>query len=107
MSWDWDAEDINPDKNDRKIWVLITPKMIEEEARECAEAKLPMVEAGQEPPSVRSENKQVMTMYVVTKGLEGVMQVSMPVCQVIGTPIRGPKVTVQVPSEWSRLSESS
>ena len=32
MSWDWDAEDINPDKNNRKVWVPVTPKMLGEGA---------------------------------------------------------------------------
>jgi len=48
-----------------------------------------------------------MTMYAVMKGLEGVLQASMPIHQVIGTPIPGPEVTVWAPSKWSRLSESS
>ena len=26
MSWDWDAEDIDPDEDDRKVWVPVTPK---------------------------------------------------------------------------------
>ena len=107
MSWDWDAEDINPDKNNRNIWVSKTPNTIEEEAGECVEAKLPTFEAGQGPPSTRSKNKWVRTMYVVTKRQEGVVQASTPIHQVIGTPIRDPKVTIWVPSEWSRLSESS
>src|SRR5882724_6411456 len=31
MSWDWDATDINPDKDDGYMWVPITPKTVEEE----------------------------------------------------------------------------
>ena len=32
MSWDWDTEDINPDKDNRKVWVPVTPKMLGEGA---------------------------------------------------------------------------
>jgi len=28
MSWDWDAEDIDPDEDDRRTWVPITPKTL-------------------------------------------------------------------------------
>ena len=59
------------------------------------------------PPAPGVKKKRVMTMYVVTKGPEGVVQASMPICQVIGTLIRGPKVTFWAPSKWSGLSESS
>jgi len=27
MSWDWDAEDIDLDQDDRRIWVPIVPKI--------------------------------------------------------------------------------
>ena len=26
MSWDWDAEDVDLDDDNRKIWVLVIPK---------------------------------------------------------------------------------
>jgi len=32
MSWDWDAEDINLDKNDGRMWVPITPKTLKDKA---------------------------------------------------------------------------
>ena len=93
MSRDWDAKEIDLDE-DGRIWVLITPKMLEEEAREYAEVKLTMVKAGKELLSPRRENSQVMTMYRATKCLRRVVQASTPIHQVIGTPIMGPKVTV-------------
>jgi len=46
-------------------------------------------------------------MYAVTEGLEGFMQTSTHICQVVGMPISGPMVTICVPSEWSGLAESS
>ena len=32
MSWDWDTKDINPDEDDRRMWVPITPKILKDEA---------------------------------------------------------------------------
>jgi len=32
MNWDWDAEDVDLDKNGGQIWVPITPKTLDEEA---------------------------------------------------------------------------
>jgi len=104
MSWDWDAD---LDENDRWIWVPITPKTLDEEALQAAEAKLQTVEVEEELLTTRSEPHQVMSMYVVTNGPRGVIQASMPVPQVVGTPIMGPMAIVQASSEWSRLTESS
>jgi len=51
MIWDWDAYDIDLEENDGKMWVPITCKTIEDEAMECVEAKLAMVEVEQELPN--------------------------------------------------------
>ena len=32
ISWDWDAEDIDPDEDNRRMWVPITPKTLDNEA---------------------------------------------------------------------------
>jgi len=63
--------------------VPITPKTLEEEALEPAEAKLETVEVEEEPPTTRSEPCWVMSIYTVTKGPSRVMQASTPVHQVI------------------------
>ena len=39
MSWDWDAEDINPDENNSWEWFPITPKTLEDKARQFTETK--------------------------------------------------------------------
>jgi len=31
MSWDWDAEDIDLDEDDERMWVPITPKTLKDE----------------------------------------------------------------------------
>jgi len=28
MAWDWDAEDIDPHKDDGKLWVTVMPQMM-------------------------------------------------------------------------------
>jgi len=52
MSWDWDAEDIDPDENDGREWIPITPKTLEDEARQFAERK-PAVTEAEEMPLIR------------------------------------------------------
>ena len=39
MSWDWDAKDIDPDKDDRRMWVPITPKTLDDKAMQTMEVK--------------------------------------------------------------------
>ena len=39
MSWDWDAEDIDLDKDDGRMWVPITPKTLQDEAMRTTEVK--------------------------------------------------------------------
>jgi len=39
MSWDWDTEDIDLDENDSWKWVPITPKTLEDKARQFTETK--------------------------------------------------------------------
>jgi len=107
MSWDWDAEDIDPDKNDGRMWVPITPKTLEDKAMKIAETKPVVSEAEEEVPTIRSKSCQTMSMYAVTNRPGKVIQASMPILQVVGTPVMGPEVIVQVSSKWSRLTESS
>ena len=107
MSWDWDAEDIDPDKNDRWIWVPITPKTLDEEALWAVEAKPETFKVEEQLPTSGSKPHWVMSMYAVTNRPGGVRHATMPVCQVVGTPIMGPKANVHAPSEWSGISGSS
>jgi len=92
MSWDW---------------VPITPKTLEDEARQCAESKPAVTEAEEEMPIIRSEPFQMMSVYAVTNGPEGVIQASTPICQAMGTSITGPRATIQSSSEWSGIPDSS
>ena len=32
MCWSWNAKDIDLDKDDGRVWIPVTPKMLEEEA---------------------------------------------------------------------------
>ena len=35
MCWSWNAEDIDPDKDDGKVWIPMMPKTLDEEAGEA------------------------------------------------------------------------
>ena len=35
MCWSWNTEDIDPDEDDRKVWIPMMPKMLEAEAKEA------------------------------------------------------------------------
>jgi len=107
MSWDWDTEDIDLDENDGWMWVPITPKKLEDKAKQFAETKPAVAEAEEEVPTIRSEPHWMMSIHAVTNGPGGVVQASTPVFQVVKTLITGPRATVQLPSEWSRIPESS
>ena len=99
MSWDWDADNINLDENDSQEWVPITPKTLEDKARQFAESKPVVTEAEEEMPLIRSKPRQTMSVYAITNRPEGVVQTSTPVCQAMGTPITGPRATVWSSSE--------
>ena len=32
MCWSWNTKDIDPDEDDGKVWIPVTPKTLEEEA---------------------------------------------------------------------------
>jgi len=107
MSWDWDAKDINPDKDDGRMWVPITPKTLEDEAIQTVEVKWSTSEDEEEPRAVGDGPHRTMSMYMVSHRLTGVVQASMPIWKVLGTPIIGPGETNRSPSKWSGLPESS
>src|SRR5882724_11882963 len=107
MSWDWDAKDIDPDKDDGWMWVPITPKTLEDEAIQTAEVKQSTSEDEEELCAVGDGPHQMMSMYVVSHGPNEVVQASTPIRQVVGMPIIGPGETNRSPSKWSGLPESS
>ena len=49
----------------------------------------------------------MMSVYTITNGPEGVVQASTPICQAVGRPVTGPRATVQLPSEWGGIPDSS
>ena len=106
MSWDWDAKDINPDEDDRRVWVPITPKTLEDKALQTTEVKPAISEDEEELWAIKNRPHQT-SMYVVTHRPARVVQASTPVHQVMGMPIIGPGETSQSPSEWSGIPESS
>ena len=73
MCWSWNAEDIDPDEDDGKVWIPVMPKTLEEEAEEA-----------QGSPHMPSGVKEMM-VYLVGQGLAGDMQARMPVRQAVAT----------------------
>ena len=53
MCWSWNTEDIDPDEDDGKMWIPITPRTMEEQA-------VQLWETPQMPPG-----RKVMTVYLV------------------------------------------
>src|SRR5882724_12241946 len=76
MSWDWDAKDINLDEDDRRMWVPITPKTLEDEALQTMEVKWVISEDEEELHTIKNIPHQMMSMYAVTRGPTGVMRAS-------------------------------
>jgi len=99
MSWDWDSKDINPDEDDGKMWDPITPKTLKDKALQTMEVKLVIHEVEEEPCPIKKGPHQTMSMYAVTHRPTGVVQSSMPIRQVMGMPIIGPRKTACSPSE--------
>ena len=98
MCWSWNAEDIDPDEDDRKVWIPMTPKMLEEEA-----------EGAQGSPHTPSAAKEMM-VYPVGRGPAGDTQAKTPVRQAAATPkIMWPVVILanDESSEGSKSSEES
>ena len=105
MSWDWDVEDIDPKEDNRKIWVPVTPKTLEDVNAEKG-AVPPM--AGQ----VMSLEKEVrptkwtMQVYAMTGGLKGTAQATSAVTKVVNSPKRTRRIKVYANEESSNASES-
>ena len=79
MSWDWDTKDINLDEDDRRMWVPITPKTLEDKAMQTAEVKQVTSEDEEEPRTVKNRPHWMMSMYMVTHWPTRVVQASMPI----------------------------
>ena len=78
MAWDWDADDIDPDDNDRKLWV---PVMAQTMKTGPAEENRGHPHVGPATPP------RQMTVYVVQENEEiSAEQVSVPVVMPILTP---------------------
>jgi len=79
MCWDWDAKDIDTDKDDGGIWVPITPQMLKEGAMNEGKNSLPRTKQDSTGLNKRRNTIHTMSMYVVTDGPDRVIQASMPV----------------------------
>ena len=105
MSWDWDTEDIDPEEDDGKIWVPVTPKTLE--AVDAEKGAVPLM-AGQ----VMSPEKEVrptewtMQVYTMTGGPKGMAQATLAVTKVINLPKRTHRIKVYANKELSDVSES-
>ena len=73
MCWSWNAKDIDPDKDNRKVWIPMTPKTLEEEAEEARGS-----------PRTPSGVKEMM-VYPVGQGPTGDTQARMLVRQAVAT----------------------
>ena len=106
MSWDWDAEDIDPDEDDRKMWVPVTPQtmVVTETDGEIAPLTSEVREASWD--EARAADR-TMKVYAVCHGPDRVAQVRTPIVQVIQTPRRVAKVVIQGNEEASETSELS
>ena len=85
MCWDLDAKDINMDEDDGRIWVLVTPWTLEEGIGNEGKNVLPRTEEDSTGPNEGRNTICTMSMYAVTDGLDGVIQATMPVSQVVET----------------------
>jgi len=87
MSWDWDAEDIDPDEDDGSTWVPITPQHINEEAEMHETNTQELIWEKNDLPIQKIKETRTMSIYPVSNGPGGVRQGSMPVKQVVALPI--------------------
>ena len=100
MCWDWDAEDIDPDEDDRKIWVPVSPKTLET-------SDIDPPQSGQqvlEPTKVRVADR-TMWVYAVAGGPKEVVQASSAIMQVIQLPRKTGKIVVFTNEESSDMDE--
>ena len=81
MSWDWDAEDIDPDEDDGKVWVPVTPKTLGEGAHTASHG--PRVD-GQEPGAAGRVNPagQMMRVYALSQDSMSEQAVAPVLCSV-------------------------
>src|SRR5882724_13205068 len=97
MAWDWDAEDIDPDKDDGRAWVPAAAGGPENEGRQETpqdmvedrwEPGQEMVEDGPEGQGEGCRATQPVLMYPVTNGPGGVIQEQTPI-PVVMSAVRG------------------
>ena len=89
MCWDWDAEDIDQDKDNGKIWVPVTPRTLET-------ANVDPPQSGQEMPEPTKGRAadRTMRVYAVAGGPKKVTQASSAVTQVVQSPRKTGKIVV-------------
>ena len=64
MCWDWNAEDIDSDEDDRRMWVPITPKTMEEEGQDTRKGQ-------EEPERTPAEPRPIDRMTNAGQGPDG------------------------------------
>jgi len=106
MSWDWDAEDIDPDEDDGKMWVPVTPQtmVVTETDGEISPPASKVREASRD--EARATDR-MMKVYAVRHGPDGVAQARTPIAQVVQMPRRVAKVVIRGNEEASETSELS
>ena len=104
MSWDWDAEDIDPDEDDGKIWVPVTPKTLE--AVDAEKGAIPPM-AGQAILLEKETRptERTMRVYAMTGGPKGMAQATSAVTKVVNSPKRTRRIKVYANNESSDASE--
>src|SRR6266481_1797748 len=95
MCWSWNAEDINPDEDNGKMWIPVMPRTMEEQ-------EIQPRETPQMPPG-----RKVMTVYPVGRGPAGDAQARMPVRQAVEMLKRTGPVVILVNDESSEDREST
>ena len=95
MCWSWNAEDINPDEDDGKVWIPVMPKTLEAEAEDARGL-----------PHMLSGVKEMM-VYPVGRGAARDTQARTPVRQAAATPKTMQPMVILVNEESLEESESS
>ena len=86
MSWDWDAEDIDLDEDDGKVWVLVTPKTLGEGPHTVSHGSRM---DRQEPGAAGRVNPPGQTMRVYGLSQDSTSeQAAAPVLRLVQTPLR-------------------
>ena len=77
MAWDWDAADIDPDKDDGQLWVPVMLKMLEDFIQEPQ--GMPKTPEVKQPVVSREDGRlRNMAIYTVSNGPEGAVQADAP-----------------------------